>query len=74
MEVIGIKPGEDSIAFSKSEWKHFLDEVEMRGGKEIEKCINNARYLAMLDRAEVQSALGQGKMFTLEELKNLSNG
>ena len=74
MEVIGIKPGEDSIAFSKSEWKHFLDEVEMRGGKEIEKCINNARYLAMLDRAEVQSALSQGKMFTLEELKNLSNG
>ena len=74
MEVIGIKPGEDSIAFSKTEWKHFLDEVEMRKGKEIEKCINNARYLAMLERAEIQSALGQGKMFTLEELEKIVNG
>ncbi len=74
MEVIGIKPGEDSIAFSKSEWKHFLDEVEMRKGKEIDKCINNARYLAMLERAKMQSALGQGKMFTIDELEKLVHG
>lgn len=54
MEVIGIKPGEDSISFSANEWRHFIDEVGMRKGQEIEKCINNARYLAKLDRAYEQ--------------------
>lgn len=70
MDVIGIKPGEDSITFTANEWHHFIDEVAMRKGQEIEKCINNARYLAMLDRADEQSARGEGKLFTLEELHN----
>lgn len=73
MDVIGIKPGEDSIAFSRNEWQHFIDEVAMRKGQEIEKCINNARYLAKLDRADNQSANGKGKMFSLKELHNLIN-
>ena len=72
-EVIGINPDEDSITFTRNEWKHFIDEVGMRKGQEIAKCINNARYLAMLDRADAQSARGEGKLFTLEELHNFIN-
>lgn len=72
-EVIGINPNEDSITFTRQEWKHFIDEVGMRKGQEIAKCINNARYLAKLDRADEQSARGEGKLFTLEELHNLIN-
>jgi len=73
MDVIGIKPGDDGIYFSANEWRHFIDEVSMRKGQEIEKCINNARYLDELDRADEQSAKGEGKLFTWEEFKNLIN-
>lgn len=72
MDVIGIKPGENSITFTANEWKHFIDEVAMRKGQEIEKCINNARYLDELDRADEQSAKGEGTLFTWEEFKNLT--
>ncbi len=72
-EVIGMSPNEDKIIFTRQEWKHFIDEVGMRKGQEIEKCINNARYLAKLDRAEEQFASGGGRRFTLEELHNFIN-
>ena len=73
LEIIGINPGEDSITFTANEWKHFIDEVGMRKGCEIEKCINNARYLAKLDYADEQSAKGEGTMFTWEEFQNLAH-
>lgn len=72
MEVIGINPGEDSITFTANEWKHFIDEVSMRKGGEIEKCINNARYLAKLDRAYEQVKKGNVIVKTLEELEAMA--
>ncbi len=72
MDVIGIKPGEDSISFSANEWRHFIDEVSMRKGQEIEKCINNARYLAKLDRAYDQIQKGNVIVKTMEELEAMA--
>ena len=72
MNVIGIKPGEDSISFSTNEWRHFIDEVSMRKGHEIEKCINNARYLAKLDRAYDQIQKGNVVVKTMEELEAMA--
>ncbi|MBQ7477022.1 MAG: type II toxin-antitoxin system Phd/YefM family antitoxin [Selenomonadaceae bacterium] len=68
-EVIGMSPNEDKIIFTRQEWKHFIDEVGMRKGQEIEKCINNARYLAKLDRADEQIRKGHVIVKTLEELE-----
>ena len=72
MDVIGIRPGEDSISFSANEWRHFIDEVAMRKGQEIEKCINNARYLAKLDRAYEQIQKGNVIVKTMEELETMA--
>lgn len=71
MELIEPAPGAKNISFDRNEWKNFLDEIDMRKGKEISKCVNNARYLAMLDRAEEQFARGDVIRFTLEELRAL---
>ena len=59
MEVAGMSPDEETITFTRSEWKYFLDELEMRGLKKIPQCINNARYLAKLDRSEEQFRSGK---------------
>lgn len=59
-----------NTTFSPREWKHFIEEVKMRGIDKAEQCINNAKFLAKLDRADEQLAAGEGKMFTLEELRN----
>lgn len=72
MDVIGIKPDEDGIYFTRNEWKHFIDEVDMRKGQEIEKCINNARYLAMLDSADEQIRKGHVIVKTIEELEAMA--
>ena len=72
MDVIGIRPGEDSISFSANEWRHFIDEVAMRKGQEIEKCLNNARYLAKLDRAYEQIQKGNVIVKTMEELETMA--
>lgn len=61
---------DEKTTFSPSEWKHFIAEVKMRGIDKFEQCINNAKFLAKLDRAEEEIAAGEGKLFTLEELKN----
>ena len=37
VEVAGMKPDEEIISFTRNEWKHLLDEIEMRGVNEIEK-------------------------------------
>ena len=42
----------------------------MRGIDKFELCINNAKYLAKIDRANEQLAAGGGTLFTLEELRN----
>lgn len=68
MDVAGMKPDEETITFTRNEWKHLLDEVEMRGVKKISQCINNARYLAKLDRADEEFANGAGVTLTWEEL------
>ena len=73
MDLPGMNCDMDSISFSRNEWKHFLDELKMRGTEKISQCVNNARYLAMLDRAEEQSKNGEGRLFTWEELMAFSH-
>lgn len=72
-EVAGMEFDQESISFSRNEWMHLLEKIEMRGIKKISQCINNARYLSKLDRAEEQSKKGEGKMFTWEEWKEFVN-
>lgn len=59
VEVAGMKPDEEIISFTRNEWKHFLDELEMRGVKKISQCVNNARFLAVQDIADEQIKNGQ---------------
>lgn len=59
MKVAGMKPDEETITFTRNEWRHLLDEIEMRGVKKISQCINNARYLAKLDISNEQARNGQ---------------
>ncbi|MBQ6298544.1 MAG: hypothetical protein IJK81_12835 [Selenomonadaceae bacterium] len=61
---------DEKTTFSPREWKYFLKELKMRGFEKVDLCINNGKYLAKLDRAEEQLAAGEGKLFTLEELRN----
>lgn len=68
MEVAGMEYDQESISFSRNEWRHLLDEIEMRGVKNISQCINNARYLSMLDSSIEQVKNGQVVVKTLEEL------
>ena len=72
MKLEGMDIDSDSIAFSRNEWKHFLDELKMRGTDKIAQCVNNARYLAKLDRAEEQLKNGEYKEFTWEEWKEFA--
>lgn len=69
MNAIEIETETDNISFTRNEWKHFVEEVEMRNGREISKCVNNARYLAMLDVADEQIRNGQVVVKTMEELE-----
>ena len=74
VEVAGMKPDEEIISFTRNEWKHLLDEIEMRGVKKISQCINNARYLAKLDRADEQIKNGQVITFnSFEEFEAMTN-
>lgn len=61
---------DEKTTFSPREWKYFIEEVKLRGIEKFEQCINNAKFLAKLDRADEQIAAGEGKLFTLEELRN----
>ena len=61
---------DENTTFSPREWKYFIAELKMRGVEKIDTCINNAHFLAKLDRADGQIAAGEGKLFTLEELRN----
>ena len=61
---------DENTTFSPREWKYFLEELKMRGLEKVDLCINNAKFLAKLDRAEEELQAGEGKLFTLEELRN----
>lgn len=61
---------DEKTTFSPREWKYFIEEVKMRGIDKFEQCINNAKFLAKLDRADEELAAGGGTLFTLEELRN----
>lgn len=63
----------ENITFTPNEWKHLLDEIEMRGVKKISQCVNNARYLAKLDLSFEQAKNGQVVHKTLEELEAMAN-
>ena len=60
---------DENTTFSPREWKYFLEELKMRGLEKVDLCINNAKFLAKLDRADEEIESGQGKLFTLEELR-----
>ena len=61
---------DEKTTFTPREWKYFLEELKMRGLEKVDLCINNGKFLAKLDRAEEEIAAGEGKLFTLEELRN----
>jgi len=61
---------DEKTTFSPREWKYFLEELKMRGLEKVDLCINNAKFLAKLDISDEQIAAGEGKLFTLEELRN----
>lgn len=70
MEIAGMKANEETITFTRNEWRHFLDEVAMRGINKVSQCINNARYLANLDISKEQLKNGQVIVFkNFEELE-----
>ncbi len=74
MKIPGMNYDQESISFSRNEWKHLLDEIEMRGVGKISQCINNARYLAMLDRTDEQIKNGQLITFnSFEEFEAATN-
>ena len=69
-QVNPIEIPDENTTFSPREWKYFLEELKMRGLEKVDLCINNAKFLAKLDVADEQIEAGEGKMFTLEELRN----
>lgn len=71
-KLAGMSDEDQTIAFTRNEWKHFIEELKMRGADKISQCVNNARYLDMLDRAEEQSKKGEGRLFTWDELMEFS--
>ena len=73
----------EPITFSPLEWDYFVAEVKMRGIDKFEQCINNAKYLAMLDHSAASeyvikvsmdelNAMAEGA--TVEELGGIANG
>ena len=70
------KKEESYVSFTKEEWEYFFKELKLRPLNEenLQKAINNARYLAMLDRAEKEMEEGKGTVMTFEELEKLIYG
>ena len=67
---------EKYISFTKEEWEYFFKELKLRPLTEenLQKAINNARYLAMLDRGFKEMEEGKGTVMTFEELEKLIYG
>ena len=70
------KIDESYVSFTKEEWEYFFKELKLRPLTEenFQKAINNARYLAKLDRAEKSFAEGKGITMTFDELEKLIHG
>ena len=70
----GMKPDDKTITFTRNEWKHFLDELKMRGVDKIAQCVDNARYLDNLDISDEQIKLGKVITFkNFEEFEAMTN-
>ena len=70
----GMKADEETITFTRNEWKHFIDELKMRGVQKISQCVNNARFLAVQDIADEQIKNGQLITFnSFEEFEAATN-
>ena len=67
---------ETYVSFTKEEWEYFFKELKLRPLSEenLQKAINNARYLAMLDRGFKEMEEGKGTVMTFEELEKLIYG
>ena len=67
---------ETYVSFTKEEWEYFFKELKLRPLNEenLQKAINNARYLAMLDRGFKEMEEGKGTVMTFEELEKLIYG
>ena len=74
MDVAELKEIKEDVTFTPLELKFFLQELEMRGFKEIKKCIHNARYLADIERAHNELENGGGVKMSLAELEKIING
>ena len=61
----------EPITFSPLEWDHFIDELKMRGVDKIDTCVNNAKYLARLDRSDASDS---AILVSMEELEAMANG
>ena len=75
MKIPGMKSDEETITFTRNEWKHFIDELKMRGVEKISQCVNNARFLAVQDISDEQIKNGQIISFnSFEEFEAATNG
>ena len=75
MKIPGMKADEETITFTRNEWKHFIDELKMRGVEKISQCVNNARFLAVQDISAEQIKNGQVISFnSFEEFEAATNG
>ena len=73
----------EPITFSPLEWDYFVEEVKMRGIDKFQQCIDNAKYLAMLDHSAASEYVVKVSMdeldamadgATVEELGGIVNG
>lgn len=73
----------EPITFSPLEWDHFIDELKMRGVDKIDLCVNNAKFLAKLDRSAASEYVVKVSMdeldamadgATVEDLGGIVNG
>lgn len=64
----------EDVTFTPLELKFFVQELEMRGCTEIKKCINNARYLAKIEKSYQELENGGGVKVSFAELENFING
>ena len=61
----------EPITFSPLEWDYFVEEVKLRGIDKFEQCINNAKYLAMLDHSSASEYVVKVSM---DELNAIAEG
>ena len=63
----------NNIVFTPEEWEYLMKEVnkqiEEKGAVDFQRAINNARYLAKLERGAKQLAEGRGHFHELIEVE-----